>query len=163
MRISVRISLGSSAEVIVSTKKSAAAISLVPPDEAATITAPSASAATGWSAARSAWTIDPQQVPRLRTWRSPVQEAADASAAACSWIKRLEATSAWRTRAPIEMWPPLSAMRSSPPIRPMSTTIGGDSRRIFISGSRLMPPASTLAPGLASRAASASPRLSGAA
>ncbi len=162
IRISVRISPGSNADIKVSTKKSAAAISRVPDDEAATIVAPSASAATGWSAATSACAIDPQHVPRLRTCRSPVQEAAVASAAPWPWTRPLAATSAWVTNAPIEMESPLSVMSPNPPIRPMSTTMSGDNNRIFIIGSRLMPPASTLAPGFASSAASASSRLEGA-
>ena len=41
-------------------------------------------------------------------------------------------------------------------MRPMSTTISGENSRIFISGNRLSPPASTLAPGLAARVDTAS-------
>ena len=63
----MRISPGSRAVVRVSTKKSEAAISRTPPAEAATMVAPRASAADGWSAAMSAWAIEPQVVPWLRT------------------------------------------------------------------------------------------------
>ena len=84
---------------MVSTKKSSAGISRVPFGPRATIVAPSARIAAGWSAAMSAWATAPQVVPRLRTWTSPVHDAASTNARGRFWA---DAVWAWRTRAPID-------------------------------------------------------------
>src|SRR5687767_8634004 len=54
-------------------------------------------------------------------------------------------------------------MRRSSGMRPMSTSIGGLLRRIFISGSKEWPPASTLASSFACSSAIASSSVAGAA
>ena len=101
----------------------------------------------GRSEAGSQCAIDPPTVPRLRTWTSPmswhrVRKHAVAGVPATPAARRTSSAPRSRADHPRARLTPLSSAS-----RPMSTSVSGRASRSFMSGSRLWPPASTLAPG----------------
>ena len=152
------ISSGSSTVVSGATKKSRAAISRPPAPLAVKMRASSRTAIDGSSAAGSAWDRLPPIVPRLRIARwatcfiascrtgNRCLTAAEVSSAKC------------RTSAPTRSPPSaVSSIRPRPSIPLISTNTGASTTRKFSIGTRLCPPASSLAsPPAAARAATAS-------
>ncbi len=128
----------------------------VPALETTSTEPPSNASTTGISAAASACTIEPTVVPRLRivpwaTWAS----ARDTNG--CTRRTSAEArTSACRARAPIRTPAPVASMPARSGTALMSTSRLGAASRMDSSGTRLCPPASTLASGSSARAAAAS-------
>ena len=107
----------------------------------------------GWSLPGSPWAISPPMVPRLRTCGSAISSAASGSKGRC-FCKRDEAISSFSlVMAPMRMTPPLSLMPRNSGMRLMSISVPGCAKRSFIIGSRLWPPANSLAssPKLESR------------
>ena len=162
-RTPVRISPSSSEVCQVPWKKSAAAMSRLPPGPAASMVASSASATAGSSEAGSAWAIEPPTVPRLRIWKCPMWGSARATSRASAETVASCSAVDWRTRAPIRTCPFERSIVSSPATLLRSTRCPNVARRSDIIGTRLCPPASTLAssPCSASRP-TASPTVVGA-
>src|SRR5579884_360717 len=84
-------------------------------------------------------------VPRLRTWASPIRPAASARPGACRRTTSETATSACRVSAPMISRSPSVRMPLMLGRRPMSIRYLGSCRRSFMAGTRLWPPASSLA------------------
>jgi len=126
-------------------KKSLAAMLRLPDGPWATSSASRATAMAGYSAAGSAWAMDPPMVPRLRIWGWPILVVA---AWRTGWRLRTAAessTSRLLVMAPISKRPPFSRMYLSSSILARSMSSSGRAKRMLSSGTRLWPPARILA------------------
>ena len=127
-------------------KKSAAGMLRLPEGPWATSSASSATAMAGYSAAGSAWAMDPPMVPRLRIWGWPILAVA---AWSTGWRLRTageSSTSRLLVMAPISKRPrSFSRMYSSSSILPRSMSSSGRAKRMLSRGTRLWPPARILA------------------
>ena len=141
-RTSVRISPGSSDVVNGPWKSSSIGIVRSPPGPRATTSARVASMTEPQSPCGSACASEPATVPRLRTIGSEITGAASPRAPYRPFSSSDRSAVLCRTRAPIRK-PPSSVNPSSPSILLMSTSARGRAMRSFITGMRLMPPAST--------------------
>src|ERR671922_747442 len=83
-------------------------------------------------------------VPRFRTCRSPITDAASAKPGRCLRTRSDDATSAWTVRAPITRDVPSTRIPRRPGIVPKSISVPGDINRSFIPGIKLWPPARSL-------------------
>ena len=112
---------------------------------AATKVASSATATAGSSAAGSAWARLPQTVPLARMGGWAIHGRAAASSGQRAPTAGDRSARDWRTMAPITRPAGVSSRLPSAASRPMSITCPGRASRKFSSGTRLCPPASTLA------------------
>ncbi len=162
-RIATTHSSSASAVVKCPWKKSGAAITRSPRALRAT-TSPSRAARTqGISADASAWATLPPIVPRTRMAACPMKGSASASRGTRARTTASRSAARSRTVAPRT----IASVRSSIVARPatplMSTNCSGRAMRIANSGTRLCPPASTLASSPCSESsASTSSRVPGA-
>ena len=123
------------------------AISRIPDGPRATQTAPSTPQTVVRSSAGSAWHSEPPTVPRLRTTGSAMTRSASrkightAASASDSSASRCRVIAPIRTTVGSTTTYPSSAAKSL-----MSTRYSGLAMRNFIIGSRLCPPATTIAP-----------------
>jgi hypothetical protein len=143
--ISTSISSGSSAVPKRPVKKSSAATLRTPPGPRRWRRAPSASITAGSSAAGSAWAMLPPMVPRLRICACATDGSVSAMRGARSASSALLSAARCRTIAPIRTPPSASAMASRPGMRLRSMSTAGAASRKFIAGTRLCPPARSLA------------------
>ena len=126
-------------------KKSAAPTVRAPPLLAISSSASRARATAGYSAAGSAWASEPPTVPRLRIWKWPMRGVAAARSGAAAAMSSRSSTSHCRTMAPsVSAVADASTMRSDA-TRPTSTSASKRARRRLSIGTRLCPPARTLA------------------
>ncbi len=125
-------------------KRAEAGIARSPPAEATIASPSSASSTAGSSAAGSACAMLPPTVPRLRVAGWPTCCSASASSGARSATSDERRASAWRVVAPSRS-APLAEIPESEATRPTSTSADGRARRRLSIGTRLCPPASTLA------------------
>src|SRR5512133_2798648 len=140
------ISVGASEVVNGPSNSSPRAMVRVPSGPRATTSASMASRAEPQSPWGSAWASDPQTVPRLRMIGSEMSGAAAPRVPHRPPPSRSDRSQVlWRTRAPTRRSPSSSARVSRPGRRLMSTSTRGAANRSFMSGMRLIPPASTLA------------------
>ena len=125
---------------------SAAGMVRVPRGEVASISASSASATAGYSPAGSAWAMQPPTVPRLRICACPTNGVARASRGTASATSALCSTAASVVPAPMRRCPSRALdageSRRCGRCRPGARSWPGAGRA---SGTRLWPPASTLA------------------
>ncbi len=114
----------------------------------------------GSSAAGSAWARLPPTVPRARVCRWPMTGAASARSGAAAAMRASRSSACWRTSAPRRRADPSRCTAASPETRFRSTTTAGRTRRMFIIGTRLCPPARSLAspPWRARRSSASSSR-----
>ena len=117
----MRSSSGSSAVLHRPVKNEAAGIERVPRGETASISASSASATAGYSAAGSACAIEPPNVPRLRIWKCPMKGVTRVSSGAAFATSALAPTAASVVPAPIHRWPLRRSMPRSSSMRVTST------------------------------------------
>ena len=108
--------------------------------------ASSACSASGSCARGSPNATEPPTVPRERVPGWPTWRTAWASRGQWRATIRERSSAAWRVVAPMCSTPCERRMIPSPGMRLMSTSRAGRSSRRFISGTRLCPPASTVAP-----------------
>lgn len=143
-------------------KKSRAGISRRPSGPCA-ITLPSVSRSSiGISAAASAWQRLPTTVPRLRIgiWATCAITARMSGFARCA--SALSSSSRWRTMARTAIRPSATVIPLRPSTCWISTRRPGAASRRFIAGTRLWPPASTIALGSPANRATASSSVLGA-
>ena len=163
--ISVRISSASSA-VVSRPRKNASAATVRAPRGPVRTRASRATSAAGSSAAGSACARLPPSVPLVPDGRvAHVAGRLGEERRPLDHERREAASSAWRARAPMRSPPSAVGVdagraRAAPLT---STSTAGRTRRMFSIGTRLCPPARSLAsPGAAASSATASARLSGA-
>ena len=109
------------------------------------MSASSASATAAYSAAGSAWAIAPPNVPRVRIWKWPMCGVAIVSSGTESATSSSIPTSAWEVVAPTRTAPSSRSMPHSSSTREMSMRLSKCVNRIASIGTRLWPPANTLA------------------
>ena len=127
-----------------------------PADDSTSSEPPSSFRTTGISAAASAWTIEPTVVPRLRIVACATWESAIASSGCVRRASTEASTSACRARAPTRTPSPVTVTSARPGSPLMSMSSDGAASLIDSNGTRLWPPASTLAFASPASAASAS-------
>src|SRR5690349_2744536 len=143
--ISVSNSLGLSAVVNGPLKNFRAATVRLPPFDCSVNVASSTSITGGMSAAGSAWANPPPIVPAFRTWRSPMCSVTSAISGYIALRSLDSSSSRYVVAAPIFMPAPAFFMPFNCASRPMSISVSGVARRNLSNGSRLCPPAITLA------------------
>ncbi len=129
-----------------------------PRGEAASSSPSSANTTAGYSAAGSAWAMEPPTVPRLRIWRWPISGVARASSGAAAATSASVSTAASVVPAPTHSPPSRRSMPVSSSSRPMSIRCSKTASRSASIGTRLWPPASTLAPSPSSASRSVASR-----
>jgi len=87
----------------------------------------------------------PPTVPRLRIWGCATKGSASVMSGALRAMASLRSAARWRVIAPMRSEPPRSCTYASPGMRLRSTSTAGCESRKFIAGTRLWPPASSLA------------------
>ena len=121
-------SSGSSAVDHRPVKKSAAGTTRGPGDDRTSRSASRATATAGYSAAGSAWAIDPPMVPRLRIWRWPMRASPGPPAGRRPDVGDVLDLGIGRRRADPHRAVPVLDARSAP-IRPTSTRRSNTARR----------------------------------
>src|SRR5579862_6902922 len=143
-RTAVRSSSGASDVVRNPWKRSAAGTVRTPRALLASTSPSRASSTEGSSAAGSAWAMLPPIVPRLRMALWPIRPRARTRSGLADATCSERSATRWRTRLPTARPSPLASdVRASTPL--MSTRWAGRARRRASSGTRLCPPARTLA------------------
>ncbi|TDD07866.1 hypothetical protein E1181_08705 [Saccharopolyspora terrae] len=127
-----------------------------PSGPVATTSASSARAAAQSSAAGSACASEPPTVPRVRIWWWPTWRSASTSSGQVRATRGEVSTARWRVAGPITSSSPSRCRSAMPGRRVMSTSALGRASRKFIIGSRLCPPARSLASSSAASSAIAS-------